>query len=382
MPKLPWKKKQTDSFYTFDNMVNRYPNAAYYVAFSERGNGKTYDILKRFLKHYCEHGWQGAYIRRFYEAYKASRGDALCNGLVRDGLVSKYSGGEWDNIYHAGNRWYLCKTEEKKKKDGSTETRRVISREPFMFAFALDQMENDKGASYDRVHEIAFDEFLTRSFYLQDEFILFNNVLSTLIRNKTDVKIFMAGNTVSKIACPYFREMGLTRVKKQEQGTIDIYNYGDTGLQVVVEYCANRKKSKENERYFAFGNPRLKMITSGEWEVAVHPHIKKGAKPRDILFTFFIYFDDELMQCQVVLQDGAPVLNVMQKTTPLKYPEKELIYSDQYEYRPNWRRSIIRDTLPVSARIRDYIHTGKVYFSDNATGEIFDAFLNWSKQNT
>ena len=39
--------------------------------------------------------------------------------------------------------------------------------------------------------------------------LFFMNVLSTIIRDRENIKIFMLGNTVNKY-CPYFDEMGLT----------------------------------------------------------------------------------------------------------------------------------------------------------------------------
>ena len=55
---------------------------------------------------------------------------------------------------------------------------------------------------------ILFDEFITKGMYLTDEFMAFMNTLSTIIRQRDNVKIFMCGNTVNKFN-PYFEEMGL-----------------------------------------------------------------------------------------------------------------------------------------------------------------------------
>ena len=44
-----------------------------------------------------------------------------------------------------------------------------------------------------------------------------------------------------------FKEMGITNFKKQEQGTIDIYTYGDSGLRVAVEFCGDTKKKVEKK---------------------------------------------------------------------------------------------------------------------------------------
>ena len=134
-------------------------------------------------------------------------------------------------------------------------------------------MEHDKSTSYPDVTTVIFDEFLTRQSYLPDEFILFQNVLSTIIRGRRDVTIFMLGNTVNKWS-PYFAEMGLKHVKEMEVGSIDVYTYGDSELTVAVEFTGSRHSSKASDVYFAFDNPRLNMITGseGSWEMAIYPH--------------------------------------------------------------------------------------------------------------
>ena len=62
------------------------------------------------------------------------------------------------------------------------------------------------------------------------------NVVSTIVRQRNDVKIFMAGNTVNQY-CPYFTEMGLTHIKEMDKGAIEVYKYGDSKLRVAVEYA-------------------------------------------------------------------------------------------------------------------------------------------------
>ena len=64
-----------------------------------------------------------------------------------------------------------------------------------------------------------------------------------------------------------------------EQGSIDLYTYGTEGLTVAVEYCKAMAKSKQNNFYFAFNNPKLHMITNGAWELDIYPHCPYKYKP-------------------------------------------------------------------------------------------------------
>ena len=94
--------------------------------------------------------------------------------------------------------------------------------------------------------------------------MLFTNILSTIIRQRDDVKIFLCGNSINKVN-PYFTEMGLTKAKNQAKNTIDVYTYGNSDLKVAVEYTGDvnttGKSLKGSDKYFAFDNPKLKMIT-------------------------------------------------------------------------------------------------------------------------
>jgi len=96
---------------------------------------------------------------------------------------------------------------------------------------------------------------MTRQGYLQNEFILYCNLLSSLIRNREDAVIYMCANTVNRY-CPYFKEMGLKDVDTMPQGQICIYTYGNADLTVAVEYCDPVKATeKVASKYFAFDNP-------------------------------------------------------------------------------------------------------------------------------
>ena len=138
------------------------------------------------------------------------------------------------------------------------------------YTFALSDGEHDKSTSFPNIKTIVFDEFLTNKVYLNDEFVLFMNTVSTIVRRREDVRIYMLGNTVNKY-CPYFQEMGLEHIQKMVQGTIDIYAYGESTLTVAVEYCANAQTEARPtaHKYFAFNNPKLAMITGGAWEINI-----------------------------------------------------------------------------------------------------------------
>lgn len=353
-------------FYSLKKILQK--NAQYNIIFGERSNGKSYAVLKYGLERYKMNGEQLAIVRRWSDDFTGKRGATLFDALTANGEIEKISGGEWSGVYYYGSKWYLCRFDE----DG----KRVTDETPFAYGFSITSMEHDKSTSYPKITTVLFDEFLTRQSYITDEFVLFMNVISTIIRNRTNVKIFMLGNTVNKY-CPYFNEMGLKHIKQMSPGDIDIYTYGDSGLTVAVEYTAPNKHGKDNDYFFAFDNPKLNMITGGAWEIDIYPHCPIKFKPADIMFTYFILFGGDVLQCEIINKEDKFFTFIHRKTTPLKDENNDLIYSTEYDPRPNYRRKITKPITGLERKIAEHFYSDKIFYSDNETGEIVRNYLLW-----
>lgn len=356
-----------NKYYSLKAILAR--GAHYNMIFGERSSGKTTAILEYGLRRWVEQGEQMAYLRRWDEEFVGKRGSQLFADIVQRGVISKLTRGEWTGVKYYASKWYLTRI------DATTE-KQEIQEDPFCYGFALSTMEHDKSISFPNVTTVFFDEFLTRFTYLQDEFILFCNTLSTIIRQRKNVTIFMAGNTVTKY-CPYFAEMGLTEVKKMKPGDIDVYTYGDSGLLVAVEYAEPNVKGKDSDVYFAFKNPKLQMITTGAWELAIYPHCPVKYVPADILATYFIVFEGDILQCEIIRKDDLTFTFIHRKTTPLKNPEGDLIYSPEYTPRPNWRRKITKPQSRKEKVVASFFAKDKVFYQDNEVGEIVRNYVKW-----
>lgn len=358
-------------FYNLNRILEA--NAQYNIIFGERSNGKTFSVLEYGIKNYFEHGEQLAIVRRWRDDFTGKRGATMFDAVVSEGLITKYSNGEWDGVSYYAGRWFLCKRDPEKDKV-------IKSEEPFAFGFAITAMEHDKSTSYPRIRTIMFDEFITRGGYLPDEFVLFCNVISTIVRHRNDVKIFMLGNTVNQY-CPYFNEMGLTNVRKMEPGKLDIYTYGQSELRVAVEYTDSPNKGKGSDIYFAFNNPKLNMIKGGAWEIDIYPHCPCKYRPKDILFTYFIQFVEDLLQCEIVQHENLLFTFIHRKTTPLKDTDKDLIYTPEYNPKPNYRRKITTPTRELERKIYWFYQNDKVFYQDNQIGEVIRNYLMWCQSN-
>lgn len=362
--------KKSFKFYDIRHLVTEYPDAHYYMAIGERSNGKTYSTLDYALERYFKYGEQFAYIRRYGEDIRPKQLSNLFSGHEENNRITKLSNGEYVGITYRSNRFKLYSTTE--------EGEILVTEEPIGFAFDLNSMEHTKSISFPKVTTIIFDEFLSRQSYLPNEFLLFTNTLSTIIRLRDNVKIFMLGNTVNKY-CPYFGEMGLTHIKEQKQGTVDVYKYGDSALEVVVEYCnsSSSRGGKKSDVYFAFDNPQLQMITTGSWEIAVYPHLPVKYKPKDIVAEFFIDFDRELLHGNIIFTgEGAPFVFFHYKSTPIK-EDDDIVYGQEPSYLPNRRVGFNGYRDKITQFVLRCIRENRVFYSTNEVGEIFRNYLIW-----
>lgn len=361
-------------YYDISHLVKDYPDAYYYMAFGERSNGKTYSALNYAIERYFKHGEQFAYIRRFGEDVKRKNLQTLMSAHVENGVISALSGGTYSLVNYTGGKFIAADYNEENGK-------LTMDSNPMGYAFDLNAMEHHKSTSYPKVTTIIFDEFLSRQGYLTNEFILFMNTLSTIIRDRMNVKIFLIGNTVNKY-CPYFTEMGLNHIKDQKPGSTDIYTYADTGLSVVVEYCdpTAKRGGKNSDVYFAFDNPQLKMITSGSWEIAIYPHLSKKYRPKDVMYNFFVLFDDSLLHGEIIVTDSDYFIFIHSKTTPIKDENEDIVYTNKPNEQWNHRVGIYNQRDQLSLTISRMISENRVFYSDNETGEIFRNYLMWAVQ--
>lgn len=347
-------------------------NATYNVIFGERSNGKTFALLKKSLVDYIKDGSQMGYVRRWKEDITGRRAQRLYSGLNESGQVTKITKGVFTGVHYWAGKWYLCTYDEAGKAIYS-------DLDVIAFSFALSDGEHDKSTSFPNIRTIVFDEFLTNRLYLNDEFVLFMNTVSTIVRRREDVKIYMLGNTVNKF-CPYFTEMGLNHILKMEQGTIDVYRYGVSTLTVAVEYCASTQTSEKTHKYFAFNNPKLEMITGGAWELSIYPHLPMKYKPREIQLTYFIEFNEQIYQCEVIETSGVFFTYIHLKTTEIKNPDTDLIYSLDYDPRLNYNRSIYKPRNKTQERILWFFKTDRVYYQNNDVGDSISNYLKTCKR--
>ena len=367
------KEEEKIVYYT-PTKIKKY-EAEYNIIYGERSNGKTTGVIIECLEQFCKSKYQRqmAIIRRFDEDIKGKQGGDIMNVINKHDYVEKFTKNEYNSIEYNSRKFYLV------RRDDSGNITKTL-KTPFAHAFSLTAEEHYKMRAFPDIKNILFDEFISRTSYLPDEFITFCNLLSTIIRLRDDVTIWMCGNTRTKM-CPYFNEMGLKNVKNQKRGTIDLYEFDK--LKIAVEFSDFSGQSKKSNKYFAFDNPKLKMITEGAWELAIYPHLPVKYKPKDVLTKFFVSFDGDILQGNVVNVDDSTFVYIHRKTTPIQEDNTNLVFTPEESYKSNYRRNILKPYGMRDSKIAELMFKrDKVFYQDNEIGEIMNNYIKWCRQTS
>lgn len=347
--------------------------AIYRLIVGQRSNGKTYSVCRHIIEDYFNEGKRGAYIRRYEESITPKNLQSLFNPHLQ--LIWELSEQKWNSIFYRAKEFHLCAIDSEGKIIAKDDT-------AFCITAAINTSENTKGEDRGEVHIIVFDEFMTRSGYLNNEFVRFMNLLSTLIRDRESAVVYMLANTVNKY-CPYFAEMGLKNIDKLAQGEIAVYTYGSSDLTVAVELCDEVQATKQTaSKYFAFDNPQLQMITRGAWEFQIYPRAPYKILPEDIVLKFYIQFAEQLLACEVVHSTLKQYCNdvfifVHPQTKDISIDDSTIMYVSDFSSCRMHVRFLKDQPTDGHKLIYSLIQRKAVCFSDNDTGEVF---RNWLQE--
>ena len=339
--------------------------ALYNIIYGQRSNGKTFSVIRLMLDRYLQDGTPSAYIRRLDSEMQKSDLDRLVS--PHNEYIEQKTAGAYNRIIYRSKKFYLAFYDIEQDKIT------VIDENPCIMCFSLNLSAKSKGADRGKIAYTLFDEFLTRQFYLANEFVTYCELLSTLMRDRDGTIHFLVGNTVNQY-CPYFAEMGITNIAKQKQGSIDVYTYGNSGLSVAVEYCSQSQNTKPIQKYFAFDNPQLNMIFTGSWEIANYPHAPEKIKHSDSVYKAFIRFDTATLCVNVIDSKHGVYLFITPWTTDV--PDDSICYVQGAAFTPYQISQPNRANTKIGILIYKLMCERRVFFSDNATGEIYN---NWIK---
>lgn len=357
----------------FDPTLLPYHNDKYFVICTERKTGKTTNVL---LFSMCQHWLEGnqiIYIRQTSDMIERRNLRQLFDTIKAFGYIEKITDGHYTDLQYASHGWYYCNyDEEGKVLDRSTD--------PFMLCLSVDQYEVYKSTLNTNAMILIYDEFISRR-YMQDEFIYFCDITSTCFRQKfqNDGFIFMLANIIDR-EHPYFYEMELNdAIHKLPLGAhTEIITSGGTPIYLEL-YTAGQtpERTLHNKLFFGFKNKKLGAITGKDWSLTPMPHPCKDDSRTTIAKSFYIQYEDHLVQLALCRGDVDGTHIIAFFATKNETPRDAIIYS--LGLMQDWRYHYKFGHTEADKLIWSLYERKKFFYTSNAVGAIIDKYYRTAK---
>lgn len=340
-------------------------NANYNLIYGEKSNGKSYQVKhKKGIEKYLKTGRRFILMRR----WESDLTSAWIESYFSDVDIQKLTNNKYNCVTKFRNELYLTTmTEDYKKKRG----------EKIGYAIPISLEQRYSGASFLDVDDIIVEEFMSRGIYIVNEPSKLMTFYSTVDRKRGTTKLWLVGNTVSRV-CPYLKEWGLYDImKNQKQGDINttIIHNEENDVKIAVEYCRS-----SGGKTMAIGQAK-NMIDKGEWQTDIQPKLPKSYKAYDILFRFGFQYQSFKFICEYLVDK-------QEKKYPcwFIYPynknfgDKFIVFSDEIKISPYWQRDIYNITIKNEKlkHLFQSFREDKIFFSSDMSGTDFKQVIDFN----
>ncbi len=349
---------------------------AWMVAMSVRANtGKTTNILLWALCAWKLEGIKTCYVRQRDYMIAAKQVRDMYNVIVDAGYIRKLFGDEYNNVRYFGGAFYLVHVDEEGNIDKE-------QNEPFCRVFSVQSHLTYKSTTNDPKNDIVvFDEFVSDMYY-EDEFVMLNDLLSTLFRMRESGWVFMLANTLDKNNM-YIHELCIAEdVAHMEPGDSKIVT-SPLGTNVYVtllkmgELQAKLKES-QTRRFFGFPNPKLASITGATtWAIKNYQRIPKGLEiAREIPINRVIQYYGQLVRIRLVYNEKIGYMLLFTKATRIK--DGTIIYTVD-DIDSKYKRYRLGDSRADKLIWKLWINN-KAYYGTNEVGTTVERYINMVKE--
>lgn len=336
------------------------------IAYGERSNGKSWQMKhKRAILKYLETGKRFILMRRFREEITTGNVEQYFQDVDIEGITK----GKYNCITCYRKHIYLSHFD--------SETFKTTRGEKIGYAVALSTEQNYAGGSFLDVEDIIFEEFMTRSRYLANEPTKLMNFYATIDRKRGTTKLWLVGNTISRV-CPYLYEWGLDKiVSKQKQGTIEVIEIPATDndtVKLAIEYCESTGVSSHTIGW------NKDMMNDGSWQSSPQPHLPKSKKDYVVLYRIgFMYTSFKFLA--EFLQDKE-TKEVCWFIYPFEkeFDDKTIIFTDVIKPSIYYQRNIY-DISIKNDNLRSLFSTfreDKIFYCNDIVGTDFKQCIDFS----
>ena len=255
-----------------------------------------------------------------------------------------------------------------------SDTQKIKRGRKIGFCQSLSGAEHIKSLQFPEVGNILFEEFLPKNAqYLYDEPNALQHHVSTIFRLRTDGKVILVGNTLTRI-CPYYSKWNMQRVKSMKLNSVDEYDYpNEYGPDTKVIVYRTDSLGFNSGMFFGSSS---KNITEGEYETDPQPHLPKSIRDYNVIYDMVLQHEYMMFYLQL-LQDKKESNNIVWYVTPKTSQIKpgSRVISTEFSTDPMYSRYLIGLT-PNEQQIFDMLRRDKVCFSDDLTGTEFYAVIS------
>lgn len=341
------------------------------IIYGERSNGKSYQVKhKKAVEKYLKTGKRFILMRRWKEEITTEK----IEQYFADVDVCKITNDKYNCISMYKKQLYLS--------NYNNDTGKTTRGEKIGYVVALSTEQNYAGASYLDVEDIIFEEFMSRSVYIAGESDKLMNFRSTVDRKRNIVKMWLVGNSISRV-CPYINDWDLHKIiSNQKQGTIEsVYlptgTFNDDGSEITlkcsIEFCASTGNTS-----YAIGKHK-DMLNKGSWQSDPQPHLPKSKNCYKILYRIMFQYQSFKFIGEYLMD------NREHHTCWFIYPYDDeiedniIVFSDVIKPSPYWQRDIYNPSIK-NEKIRDLLKTFKenqIFYSTDLCGTDFKQVIDF-----
>lgn len=376
--------------YSIDEIDSKGANVN--LIWGERSNGKSYQVkhkkgvipflkdTERFYDRYYdkgniikeaqEKGNRFILMRRFKEEINA----AWIESYFSDVDIESLTDGEYNMITMFRRELYLTYYD--------IETHKSRRGAKIGYAVSLSTEQNYAGGSYLDVSDIIFEEFMSRTTYLHDEPNKLLNFYSTVDRKRGTTKMWLVGNTITRV-CPYIQEWGLNNIIfKQKQGEIKTLwiptsdlddDFNPIEVKLAVEHCKSTGASS-----YVFGT-HAGMLNKGEWQSDPQPKLPKSYKEYKCLFRFAFHYKTFTWLCEYLLDKETKDVVWFIYPYSGKLKKNIIVFSDMIKTSPYWQKDIYNPLIKNKTLI-DLFKTfreNRIFYSTDLCGTEFKQSIDF-----
>lgn len=268
-----------------------------------KGTGKTWGCVDDSICEFYDHDMNLPffYIRRYDKTFTRS----ICGNLVnchKQTIINK-SNGKHNTAELNGKIYEVCRKTQNDKGIDQRVAKKIIA-----YCRSLNNVETETGDDKGEVSCGIYDEFLSRSGEIRDEFLKLNILHSNMVRNRTNkfTPLWLLGNTVSRDSV-VAEQFGI-KLRDLKRG-MNVYRNKSGVPRIVLYYTPETAANTEAaEMYYdRFENSHINMISHGDWVLGTYK-----IAPQNLLyktgFTWKLFNNGVAVNVTMFVNGRTPVL--------------------------------------------------------------------------